>query len=135
MTVHLLQSDGSIGGAALTAVGLALLDNGASVRWSHSQSFTCLFYNVGSVDVNLGRGNISMLTMPHFVRPYLFLWKILYRQRIQLCAALVPPGFGRWEAYFFFYVLLLGNSFDMSLKSAILICFRKFRSVDREKLP
>ncbi|KAK5972215.1 Exosome complex component RRP46 [Trichostrongylus colubriformis] len=31
VTVHLLQDDGSVGGAALTAVGLALLDNGISI--------------------------------------------------------------------------------------------------------
>ncbi|PIO68138.1 hypothetical protein TELCIR_10087 [Teladorsagia circumcincta] len=32
VTVHLLQDDGSIGGAALTAAGLAVLDNGISIR-------------------------------------------------------------------------------------------------------
>ncbi|WKX93810.1 hypothetical protein Q1695_011239 [Nippostrongylus brasiliensis] len=32
VTVHQLQSDGSVGGAALTAVGLAVLDNGISIK-------------------------------------------------------------------------------------------------------
>ncbi|VDM57098.1 unnamed protein product [Angiostrongylus costaricensis] len=32
VTAHLLQDDGSIGGVALTAVGLSILDNGISIR-------------------------------------------------------------------------------------------------------
>ncbi|XGW09863.1 hypothetical protein V3C99_011825 [Haemonchus contortus] len=32
LTVHLLQADGSVGGAALTAAGLAVLDNGISIK-------------------------------------------------------------------------------------------------------
>ncbi|VDO08028.1 unnamed protein product [Haemonchus placei] len=32
LTVHLLQADGSVGGAAITAAGLAVLDNGISIK-------------------------------------------------------------------------------------------------------